>query len=512
MSTVAVRPIDEARLEASRQLDPSRRSQLGQFMTPTAIADFMASLFTHWPQTVRLLDPGAGVGSLTESFVERFLAKASAGASLEAQCYEIEPLLQDYLSDHLREIGARCKSQGHHFNSTIHNLDFIAEASFEIGMGAPRFTHAILNPPYKKISTDSAHRKMLRQVGIETVNLYTAFLGLAVAMLEEGGEMVAIVPRSFCNGPYYRPFRAFLLERAALTHIHVFESRTRAFKDDEVLQENIIVRLVRGARQGAVMVSLIGPKRGPRARDGAVADSMSHDQSFSDHAIREIPFAEIVKPGDAERFIHVPTELVVDFGPLFSHTLEDLELQVSTGPVVDFRLKEHWLASPSGQCVPLLYTHHFRGGQFTWPMEHKKPNALRLNDDTRKWLMPRGCYVLTKRFSAKEERRRVVAYVIEPNQLEHEHYGFENHLNVFHHNKQGLPSDLAHGLGLFLNSTIVDRYFRNFSGHTQVNATDLRSMRYPSKETLIRFGQWARAQTSLSQEDIDRYIESENAG
>ena len=179
---------------------------------------------------------------------------------------------------------------------------------------------------------------------------------------------------------------------------------------------------------------------------------------------------------------------------------------------MDFRLKEHWLAEPKGGCVPLLYTHHFRGGRFTWPMEHKKPNALRLNEDTRKCFMPRGCYVLTKRFSAKEERRRVVAYVIEPKQLEHELYGFENHLNVFHHRKQGLPSDLAHGLGLFLNSTIVDRHFRNFSGHTQVNATDLRAMRYPSRETLVRFGKWARTQHALSQEDIDRYIENENAG
>jgi hypothetical protein len=284
------------------------------------------------------------------------------------------------------------------------------------------------------------------------------------------------------------------LERAALTHIHVFESRTRAFKDDEVLQENIIVRLVRGARQGTVMVS------------------MSHDQSFSDLIVREIPFVEIVKPGDTERFIHVPTEPVGDSGPLFSHTLEDLGVEVSTGPVVDFRLKEHWLAEPKGRCVPLLYTHHFRGGQFTWPVAHKKPNALRLNEDTRKWLMPRGCYVLTKRFSAKEERRRLVAYVIEPKQLEHDHYGFENHLNVFHRRKQGLPSDLAHGLWLFLNSTVVDRYFRNFSGHTQVNATDLRAMRYPSRETLVRFGKWARTQKSPSQEEIDRYIENENAG
>lgn len=493
MSTLAIRPIDEARLEASKQLDPARRSQLGQFMTPTSIADFMTSLFARWPRTVRLLDPGAGVGSLTESFAERFIANAPAGASLEAHCYEIEPLLRDYLSDHLREVGAHCERRGHRFSAMTHDQDFIAEASFEVGMGAPRFTHAILNPPYKKINTNSAHRKMLRQAGIETVNLYTAFLGLVVAMMEEDGEVVAIVPRSFCNGAYYRPFREFLLERAALTHIHVFESRTHAFKDDEVLQENIIVRLVRGGRQDVVMVSI------------------SRDQSFSNLVMRETAFAEIVKPGDPERFIHVPTEATGDTSLLFSHTLEDLGLEISTGPVVDFRLKEQWLANPKGHHVPLLYTHHFRGGQFTWPVVHKKPNALRLNDETRRWLMPRGCYVLTKRFTAKEERRRLVSYVIEPRQLNYEYYGFENHLNVFHHHKQGLSPDLAHGLALFLNSTLVDRHFRTFSGHTQVNATDLRTMRYPSEETLVRFGKWARKQQTLLQEDIDRYIESENA-
>ncbi len=463
-------------------------------MTSTAIADFMASLFSRWPRSVRLLDPGAGVGSLTESFVERFLTSASSGAALDADCYEIEPLLYSFLAEHLRGIGARCNARGHPFHGTIHDRDFIAEASFGIGMGAPRFTHAILNPPYKKINADSAHRKMLRQVGIEAVNLYTSFLGLAVLMVEEGGEIVAIVPRSFCNGTYYRPFREFLLERAALTHIHVFESRTRVFKDDAVLQENIVVRLVRGAAQDAVNVST------------------SHDQSFSDHTIREIPFAEVVKPNDAERFIHIPFDPVADSGALFSHTLEDLGLEVSTGPVVDFRVKHHWLAEPAGRCAPLLYTHHFRGGQFTWPATHKKPNALRLNEDTRKWLMPRGYYVLTKRFSTKEERRRLVAFVAEPGMLQYQLYGFENHLNVFHHRKHGLPGDLAHGLALFLNCTIVDRYFRNFSGHTQVNATDLRAMRYPSRDTLIRFGRWARKQRALSQPEIDRFVESANGG
>jgi adenine-specific DNA-methyltransferase len=32
----------------------------------------------------------------------------------------------------------------------------------------------------------------------------------------------------------------------------------------------------------------------------------------------------------------------------------------------------------------------------------------------------------------------------------------------------------------------VDAYFRQFSGHTQVNAADLRRLRYPSEQQLRR--------------------------
>ena len=62
-------------------------------------------------------------------------------------------------------------------------------------------------------------------------------------------------------------------------------------------------------------------------------------------------------------------------------------------------------------------------------------------------------------------------------------------------------------LALFLNSTIVDDNFRLFSGHTQVNVTDLRRMRYPSRDQLIRFGRWSRSQDNLNQSKIDEFIQ-----
>ena len=93
-----------------------------------------------------------------------------------------------------------------------------------------------------------------------------------------------------------------------------------------------------------------------------------------------------------------------------------------------------------------------------------------------------------QRFTSKEEKRRLVACLFDPTKVKTEWVGFENHLNYFHASGQGLDRRLAMGLFAFLNSTMVDQYFRRFSGHTQVNATDLRTLAYPDRETLQAMG------------------------
>lgn len=474
---------------ASERLDPDRRASLGQFMTPIPIAEFMASLFRKWPEECRVLDPGAGLGSLTQAFARRYMERRASSGRLHLTAYEVERVLLPTLAQTLGQV-SKLAPAGAVVDTEIVAGDFIEEGSFAASFGSRSFTHAILNPPYKKIRADSDYRKRLRMVGVETGNLYTAFLAIAIAMTEAGGEIVAIIPRSFCNGMYFRPFRRWLLGRVALRHIHVFESRNKAFGEDDVLQENIIVHLEKG---GAV---------------APVTISTSHGPTFEDYEEKAVPHAEVVRPGDEEQFIHVPTFEVMSSGKLFTQSLAELGLDVATGPVVDFRLREHSLPRPRAGSVPLLYPHHFAGGKLHWPKEHKKPNALLVNDSTDKWLMPRGWYAITKRFSAKEERRRIVAYVVDPRDLPFEKYGFENHLNVVHAGRAGIEEHIARGMAVFLNSTIVDQQFRNFSGHTQVNATDLRAMKYPDKKTLIRFGRWAANKQTMSQGEIDAIVET----
>jgi len=119
-----------------------------------------------------------------------------------------------------------------------------------------------------------------------------------------------------------------------------------------------------------------------------------------------------------------------------------------------------------------------------------------------------GYYVLVKRFSSKEERRRVVAAVYDPHSIEAPLVGFENHLNYFHAKGKGLSPNIAKGLALYLNSLLFDKYFRLFSGHTQVNATDIRKMRYPSHEQLLRLGAHLKHRMP-DQETVDSILEEE---
>ncbi|GFZ62220.1 SAM-dependent methyltransferase [Pseudomonas amygdali pv. eriobotryae] len=473
---------DIVRREVAPRTTQSHKAEFGQFMTPSSVARFMASLFPPSAQkTCRLLDAGAGVGALSCAFLDRWATGGFCFESVEATAYEIDDKLRGHLAQHLG--GYSC------LRPRILAGDYIELATAE-GLEDRGYTHAILNPPYKKINSKSAHRLALRRVGIETVNMYSAFVALAVGEAAPGGQIVAIIPRSFCNGPYYRPFRDFILARAAIRHMHLFDSRNKAFRDDEVLQENIIIRLERGGQQGPVTVST------------------STDDSFSDLTTHEHPFERIVFPDDPERFIHVPTtteKSTIELSPAVRYSLADIGVKVSTGPVVDFRLKEHLRDMPEPGTVPLIYPGHLSMTGTVWPVPGlKKANAIMQNDETEKWLYPNGFYCVVRRFSSKEEKRRVMASVVDPAAFgDHSVLGFENHMNLFHENKRGLPEALARGLAVFLNTTAVDEHFRRFNGHTQVNATDLKLMKYPSRDTLTELGEWAVQQGTLTQDLID---------
>lgn len=500
MQTSLTSPVENVGHSVADDKTTMARHELGQFFTPKHVADFMASLFLARSSEIQLLDAGAGTGALTEALVSRLCGGECRPERIAVTAYEIDGSVIDALDATLRHCQQRSEHAGIQFSYVIHNEDFIGAAVSSLRSDlfspqSPLFNAAIVNPPYRKLRSDSAARLLLRSIGIETSNFYSAFVALILRLLTDGGDLVAITPRSFCNGPYFTPFRKELLKTASLRRLHLFGSRSAAFGKDDVLQENVIVHAIKGEPQ---------PKE--------VVLSTSSGRPGSAVSERKVSYQDVVSPNDPEKFIHIGVEdnhahsksAVERLGV----TLGDLGLTVSTGRVVDFRAKAFLRKQPDSDTVPLVYPLHFKGGVVVWPrVDSKKPNAIVIHDNTRELLVPAGVYVLVKRFSSKEERRRIVACIYDPELVPATFVAFENHLNYFHINGGGLPMTLAKGLAAFLNSTLVDSYFRQFSGHTQVNATDLRKLQYPTKIVLERLGK--RIDYPVSQSELDELLEKE---
>ncbi|MDQ3648644.1 MAG: Eco57I restriction-modification methylase domain-containing protein [Actinomycetota bacterium] len=469
---------DAREASVSEALDAKHRSARGQFFTPASVASFLAGLIDLPAQgRFTVLDPGAGVGSLSAAVAARAIEERST-CEITLVAVESDPALLDALSKTMRDCERAAKRAGVCLRAEVLSEDFLAWASAalsgSIWAELQQFDACILNPPYRKVNVGSADRLASERIGLRVTNLYTAFLGASAALLGPGGQLSAITPRSFANGPYFRPFREFFLSRMALERLHVYDERGTVFAGADVLQENVVLRAVRDGERHAVTLSI----------------SNSHED---EPVARAVPYSAVVHPGDPQRFIHIPVEeeatVVASRIAALPAGLADLGLRVSTGRVVDFRARDHLVHEPDPECAPLIYPSHVRGGRVEWPfMAGRKPNSLAIVAETARLLLPTGDYVLVKRFSSKEERRRVTASWFQPDDVPGPVVAFENHLNVFHRDGEGIESALAAGLAVFLNTSTVDRYVRQFSGHTQINATDLRLLRYPDEETLLRVG------------------------
>jgi adenine-specific DNA-methyltransferase len=387
--------------EGSRALDPQRQAEMGQFLTPIPVASFMASLLDLVGSPKRLLDAGAGMGTLTAAVAQETLNRDEGPRELRSIAYELDEVLVPRLRGVLELCREACARGDVRFSGEAVREDFVRAgvAALKGDMFVPgallpeSFDCAILNPPYRKLNKDSTERRALREVGIDVGNLYAAFVALAVELLKPGGELVAITPRSFCNGPYFRSFRQRFLETMALRRVHVFETRDNLFGADSVLQENVIVHAVKSQVTSGSRV--------------VVSASVDPEE---DPLLSERDYDEVVMPNDPEVFIRVvPDEggsRTVERMAILGHSLKDLEVSISTGRVVDFRAEELLRKDPDHNTVPLVYPHNLQNGFVEWPREHaKKPSAIVCSPKAQRLLVPSGAYVLVKRFSAKEDKK-----------------------------------------------------------------------------------------------------------
>ena len=84
--------------------------------------------------------------------------------------------------------------------------------------------------------------------------------------------------------------------------------------------------------------------------------------------------------------------------------------------------------------------------------------------------------------------------------------GIENHVNYMY--KLNGQLDMLEMLGLYIifNSKIIDNYFRVLCGSTQINATEINSMKLPSQGEIKNLGRIGQKIKDLSSDKCDNIL------
>lgn len=471
------------------------RKQLGQFFTGSIVSDYMASLLSK-PKSkhVRILDAGAGTGILTASTALHCLDIGCR--SVHAVLYEFDPEAVSNLEQTLKIIQNTYSQQRASFTYEIRCDDFVLSRP-DKDEDIERFDISVINPPYFKYSVkESPYAKAVADLYSGDPNIYASFVAVTMACMKNKGQLVAITPRSYTNGLYFKGFRKYLLSESALDLIHIFKHRDKVFKnsDSSVLQENIICRFIKGLEADTVTV---------RSSDCDASINHADEETY--------PVDLIIDPSNDHQLIRIP-ETAFEANILmqaeeFETTFEGAGYFISTGPVVEHRTRNYITDDTSAEnTVPLYRPHNVTPLTATWTGEHKKEVSFRLQDGHDKHTIKNDTYVLLKRFSSKDEKRRLVAGVHLSSEHDCDFIGFGNKTNYLGVAGDKLSAVEAYGIAALFNSSFMDKYFRCMSGNTQVNATEIRVMKFPSRDQVKEIGKLVQQLESHDVAGIDSVV------
>ncbi len=482
-------------------------ASLGQYFTPQIIAELIAKNFSEFNTagSLKILDPGAGSGILSCILCENIATWKHKPNHIELIAYEIDKSLAPVLQKSFNYLKEWLFHKNISLTFSVYDSDFVLENADILNQtlqqnlfnnkNFEKFDLIVANPPYFKISKTDPRAKAANPVIHGQPNIYALFMAIAASLLKEKGQLGFITPRSYASGLYFKKFRQNFFNQITPVAIHIFDSRDKAFNKDGVLQENVILH---GKKD-----STLDRKR------HEVKISSCHGLSDIDNINTiEIPLAEIITP-EEDYILHIPTKIaqreIVKIVKSWKHNLRSLGLDVSTGPIVPFRVRDILTENPDKQNAPLLWLHNVKAMCVSWPMKSRKPQYVIVSQQAKKLLVPNVNYVLIRRFSAKEEKKRLVAAPLISKVLKSNFIGIENHINYIYRKAGELSESETLGLAAILNSSLLDSYFRIFNGNTQVSATELRNLPLPAPRIIEKVGSFIKS-TNLSHQETDERV------
>ena len=471
----------------------------GQFFTPPDISHFMSSLSDFKGDDVKILDPGTGIGILSLSLIETLVTNNKKIKKIELVAYETDSKLINYTQESFSYLKKWLKNRKIKFDYILRANDYISDNKYVLNgkENVGIYDIVISNPPYFKLSNSDERVKSVKQIIHGQANIYSLFLYLSARLLKNNGELIFIIPRSFTSGLYFKAFREKFFEMISLKKIHIFGSRKLAFNRDEVLLENIIIQGVKNNN----------------LQNSTIEISNSNGTLDLAHLRKRIFFAsDLIDLNSEHKILHIPStteeELAIIKFKEWKNNLFKYSIKISTGPVVSFRAKDYISQLPTKKCVPLFSLNHVKKMELTWPLNgYNKPEYVQLTQSTVPILIPNRNYIFLRRFSAKDDKSRLIACPYFSEEYDVDLIGVENHLNYLYKTDNTFHRNELLGLCALLNSSLFDSYFRSFNGNINVSATELREMTLPTLEQIIEIGNVILVKKETTQEIIDTIVE-----
>ncbi len=429
---------------------PDEQKMKGQFFTSMNTVKIMGEWYQPNSRKVRVLDPGAGNGSLAASVVKHLVDDCLCD-DIEVTYVENDEKVIPVLKKTESLIKKYCQRHGAKCKITIIEDNFILTDIQGI------YDVVICNPPYKKIRKDSQESLKMEKYVHGQPNIYALFMAKSVEMLKEKGAFIFITPRSWTSGNYFSVVRTYLSDKLSFEKIHIFKDRDKSFSDETVLQETMILFATKQSRQ-----------------QETIEISISNDDFFNQVDSFFVTASSIKNTGK-ERYLLIPSnteeaELVREMNEL-PDTFFSLGYIFKTGPVVEFRNKEMISSSRLPDFVPMYRSLNIEDEDLVFPAVTSK--AQYVSSEARNLLIKNENTVFVRRLSAKEDNKRIQSCIYY-RQGETSFISVENHVN-YAVRKDGKPlsSDEVEWIQSLLSSRKYDTFFRLLNGSTQVNASEL---------------------------------------
>ncbi len=501
---------DRMGVHYSALVSQKNKKRKGQFLTPPSIARFMGSMVSLEKTRITILDPGCGTAILSCALIENLVNSNYTIESIYLEAFdtdsEILPfttLVLDYLKTWLekKNISFKCSFIEKDFilfnAGALNNEDTL----FSSEVSGSEFDFIISNPPYFKLNKEDQRAKVASVITKGQPNIYAIFMAIASKILSPNGQLVFITPRSYASGSYFKTFREFFFKNIRIEQVHIFDSRKDTFERDNVLQETIILKGVKSFQNGMGKPVLITSSKG-------INDlSMPHSKTY--------PQEQIIDLKSKEKILHLPVndneEEILNLFQSWDGALNKFNIQISTGPVVAFRATKFIREIYENSTIvlaPLIWLHNVNKMHLEWPVHKpKKGQYIQICEESQSLLVPNKNYILLRRFSAKDDKSRLIASPYLANSHDAEYIGIENKVNYIYRPKGNLDQTELFGLAAVLNSKLFDNYFRIFNGNVNVSATELREMPLPPLDLIKKIGNHLIQQSSdFKQEDIDNLI------